>query len=156
CRGLADVEIDRRGYRTLPGRGRPRIVGDLRGRFGEAVLRVPGFITREHDGRRYLTLAGPAGLLVPVRDAAGRVVALLVRRDKDGDGSRYVYVSSARDGGPGPGAPAHVPLGVRVPAEVVRMTEGPIKADVAHALSGLPTIGCAGLSWRPALDVLRE
>jgi hypothetical protein len=155
-RGLSDAEIDRRGYGTLPGQGRAPLARELRERFGDAVLRVPGFVTRERDGRRYLTLAGSAGLLVPVRDMAERVVALLVRREGDG-AAKYVWVSSAKDGGPGPGAPVHVPLDVVGPAEVVRVTEGAIKADVAHALSGLPTIGLPGVSsWRPALPILRE
>jgi hypothetical protein len=96
-------------------------------------------------------------LLVPTRDAAGRVVALLVRRDDNSDGrGKYLYVSSAKHGGPGPGAPAHVPLGVAGPVEVVRVTEGALKADIATALSDIPTVGAAGLAWRPVLDVLRQ
>src|SRR5262249_50824438 len=155
-RGLPDPEIDRRDYRTLPAQGRARIVRELRERFGDAVLRVPGIVTRERDGRRYLTLAGPAGLVIPVRDAAGRVAALLVRRQADGPG-KYMWLSSRKDGGPGPGAPAHVPIGAAGPAEVVRVTEGALKADVAHALSGVPTIGLPGVStWRPALPILRD
>jgi hypothetical protein len=155
-RGLADAEIDRRGYRTLPGQGRARTLREMRERFGDVVLRVPGVVTRERDGRRYLTLAGPAGLLIPARDVASRVVALLVRREGDGP-AKYVWVSSTRDGGPGPGAPVHVPRGVAGPAEVVRVTEGALKADVAHALSGLPTVGLPGVTtWRPALPILRE
>jgi hypothetical protein len=155
-RGLDDPEIDRRGYRTLPPRGRARIVRELVERFTDSMLRVPGIVTREHAGRSYLTLAGPAGLLVPVRAAVGLVVALLVRREGEGSG-KYVWVSSAKDGGPGPGAPPHVPLGLTAPADVVRITEGAIKADVAAALSGLPTIGLPGAStWRPALPVLRQ
>jgi hypothetical protein len=46
-------------------------------------------------------------------------------------------------------------LGVTTPAEIVRITEGALKADVAFALSGLPTVGAAGLSWRPALGMAR-
>jgi hypothetical protein len=156
CRGLSDAEIDRRGYGTLPVQGRARVARGLRERWGDTVVRVPGIVARERDGRRYLTLAGAAGLLVPVRDTSGRVVALLVRRDDAGGGPRYVYLSSARDGGPGPGASAHVPRGVTAPCPCCRLTEGALKADVAHALSGLPTVGCAGLAWRPALAVLRE
>jgi hypothetical protein len=158
CRGLADDEIDRREYGTLPVQGRARVARTLRERWGDAVLRVPGVVTRESDGRRCLTLAGAAGLLVPVRDVAGRVVALLVRRDGDGgDGPRYLYLSSSRYGGSGPGAPVHVPRGARGPADVVRLTEGALKSDVALSLSGLPTIGLPGVaSWRPALPVLRE
>jgi hypothetical protein len=156
-RGLADAEIDRRGYGTLPVRGRAGLAHQLGDRFGHAVRSVPGlFFKQGEGGRLYLTLAGYPGLLVPVRDVAGRVVALLVRRDDAGDGPRYSYLSSTRHGGPGPGAPAHVPRGITAPAEVVRVTEGVLKGDVAHALSGLPTVGVPGVgSWRTALPALR-
>jgi hypothetical protein len=159
-RGLTDADIDRRGYRTLPVQGRHRIAADLRERFGAKVLSVPGIITKQGDRGSYLTIAGAAGLLVPVRDVAGRVVALMVRRDDDKEGdkaNRYSYVSSTKHGGPGPGAPVHVPLGVTGPCHMVRVTEGALKADVAHALSGLPTVGLSGAgTWRPVLPILGE
>ncbi len=158
-RGLPDAEIDHRLYRTLPIQGRARVARELRERFGDALLSVPGFIAKVGDsGRPYVTIAGAAGLLVPVRDAAGRIVALLVRRDDAGDGGKYSYLSSAKVGGPGPGSPPHVPLaplGVTPCWRTCRLTEGALKADIAYALSGLPTIGAAGLAWGPALDVAR-
>jgi hypothetical protein len=156
-RGLADEEIDRREYRSLSRQGRARLARDLRERLGDALLSVPGFILKPgNDGRPYVTIAGGAGLLIPVRDVAGRVAALQVRRDDLGDGPRYSWLSSAKHGGPGPGTPAHVPLGIRAPADVARLTEGALKADVAAALSGLPTVGAAGAgNWRPALDALK-
>jgi hypothetical protein len=155
-RGLPDVEIDSRAYATLPIRGRARIASDLRHRFADAVLRVPGIVAREREGRRYLSIAGAAGLVVPVRDPAGRIVALLVRRDAGGDGPRYSYLSSRNSGGPGPGAPVHFPKGTGSHADLVRVTEGALKADVAHALTGLPTLGLPGIgAWRPVLPLLR-
>jgi hypothetical protein len=155
-RGLSDAEIDRRGYRTLPVQGRARLAGELREQQGDGLLSVPGFVVKQGEsGRPYVTIAGAAGLLVPVRDTAGNVVALLVRRDDATRGPRYSYLSSAKCSGPGPGTPAHVPLGVTAPCPVCRLTEGALKADVAMALSGLPTIGAAGLAWRPALDILQ-
>lgn len=154
-RGLADVEIDRRTYRTLPIQGRAALARELRERFGDSVLRVPGIITRERDGRRYLTLAGAAGLLIPVRDMAGRIVALKIRRDES-DGGRYLFLSSAKHGGPGSGAPVHVPTGIQAPTEIVRLTEGELKADVAFVRTGLPTISTPGVSsWRACVPVLK-
>jgi hypothetical protein len=157
-RGLSEEEIGRRGYRSLPVQGRARLARELRDRLGDALLTVPGFMTKPGEGGQpYVTVAGAAGLLIPVRDPAGRIVALLVRRDDAGDGGgKYSYLSSIKHGGPGPGAPHHVPLGVASPCPTVRLTEGALKADLAFALSGVPTIGCAGLGWRPALDALCE
>lgn len=155
-RGLTDPEIDHRLYRTLPVEQRPRLARELRERFGDSLLRVPGMITRERDGRRYLTLAGAAGLLIPVRDIAGRIVALKIRRDESA-GGRYSFFSSAKFGGPGSGAPVHIPAGIQSPAEIVRITEGELKADIAFALTGLPTISMPGVSsWRACLQVLKS
>jgi hypothetical protein len=156
-RGLADDAIDRCGYRSLPVQGRAAIARQLAERFGDTLLRVPGFVVKENQGNRYVTIRGPAGLLVPCRNAGGRIVALKVRRDGTGPGPRYVYLSSNGYGGPGPGSPVHVPLGIQGPSSTVRLTEGELKADVAYALSGLPTIAVAGVSnWRPALVALKE
>jgi len=119
-------------------------------------MTVPGFITRPGDRGPYRTLAGPAGLLIPVRDPQGRIVALKIRRDEAGAGNRYCYLSSKRYGGPGPGAPVHCPLGVTA-AETVRLTEGELKADIATVLSGVPTIAAPGVTqWRPAVAVLQQ
>ncbi len=157
-RGLTDDEIGRRGYKSLPVHGRAALARALREQFGDSVLSIPGFIVKTGAGAKpYVTLAGAAGMLVPVRDAVGHVVALLSRRDEAAVSGKYSYLSSVKCGGPGPGAPVHVPLGVAAPAEIVRVTEGALKSDLALALSGLPTIGLPGVAaWRPALPMLRE
>src|SRR5262249_507080 len=82
-RGPGDDPVDRNGYRTLYIKGRAALARRLYEQFGEPLMTVPGFVVREGEGGRYLTLAGAAGLVVPVRDADGRVIALLVRRDAD-------------------------------------------------------------------------
>jgi hypothetical protein len=155
-RGLTDVWIDRAGYASLQGPGRARIARALVERFGaETCVGVPGCYVREEDGRRWWSIAGSAGILIPVRDVCGRIVALKVRRDAAGDGPRYLWVSSAKHGGPGPGQPVHVPLH-EGRGSLVRLTEGELKADVAFALSGLLTLGLPSVTcWRQALPVLR-
>lgn len=157
-RGLPDDAIDRACYRTLPGQGRPRIVRELCERFGDKLLRVPGFVVKESQTGRYLTLRGPVGLAVPCRDRTGRIVALKVRRDDAAESTpRYVYCSSTGQGGPGSGAPVHVPVGTPATAALVRLTEGELKADVVQVRTDLPTISVPGVTnWRPALPVLKE
>lgn len=160
---MSDGEIDRRGHRSYPFNGRDKIAQSAKllmrlKAAGYARENIPGYLPR-NDDRKAATLAGPEGLLIPCRDSAGRIVALKVRRDSTADGqSRYCYVSSAKHGGAGPGAPPHVSLGVAAPVDLVRLTEGELKSDVATALSGVPTIGAgAGVaSWRACLPVLRE
>lgn len=160
-RGLSDAEADRRGYRTLPAAGRPRIVRDLLGRFAaDDLAGVPGFrFVRGTDGRSWWTVAGSVGMLIPVRDLAGRIGAMQIRRDDGDDGPRYLWLSSRSHGGPGPGTPCHAPLPAvdgRHPA-IVRLTEGPLKGDVATALDPerILTVAVPGTpTWRAALPVL--
>jgi hypothetical protein len=109
----------------------------------------------EHGGRRWWSLAGAAGLLIPVRNLDGHIVTLKVRADVPGDGPKYSTVSSTKHGGPSPGAPVHVPLYEGTRGDIVRLTEGELKSDIATALSRLLTISLPGVAmWRKALPVL--
>jgi hypothetical protein len=159
-RGLDSAAIENGGYRSLLQRGRAEIARELLARFPQdLLLSVPGLQLHSRQNGQYLSFGGPTGLLVPVRDLAGRVVSLKVRRDAQDNGPKYLYISSAACGGPGPGAPVHVPLsaGRHGPRDTVRVTEGELKADVATHLSGILTISVPGVSaWRGVVPVLAE
>jgi hypothetical protein len=165
ARGLSDDDIERGKFATLPTEDRGKIAmavlalvkadgikaGQLRG--------VPGFIKRDDVP---LALAGRAGLLIPVMDAAGTIGGMVLRPDKpalDPQGKplgKYVWLTSSTCGGPGAVCSAHVSPGVSLPIETVRLTEGPLKAAVAQSKSGLPTIGLPGVgSWRLGLLALK-
>ena len=131
-------------------------------RFDDDTLAtVPGFYRKKDPARGagYWSIAA-SGLLVPVRDTAGRIVAFQVRLDDvQPGGSRYIWLSSTRHGGPGPGTPPHVPLHDGATREVVRVTEGPLKASIATMLDpdGILTVGFAGVdTWPTILPVLQE
>lgn len=145
-RGLSDSEIDGRKYGTMP-QDRWRVVQELSNRFGSSIAGVPGFFTR--DGK--IMLGGSCGMLVPIRDVAGRIVALLIRLDDFQGSGKYRYLSSLSHGGNGPGAPIHVPAAMPELCETVRVTEGALKADIAFVLTGVPTVGLPGLSGLPKL-----
>jgi P4 family phage/plasmid primase-like protien len=145
------------GYRTIP-RRRGALVRELIDAGLEADLgSVPGFYIKEQDGRRWWSLAGASGMLIPVRDAEGKVQALTVRADEPRPGcGKYTYLSSKKHNGSGPGAPIHVPVAPRG-QELVRITEGVLKADVVTELSGMLTLGVPGVAnWRGSLRVLRQ
>jgi len=155
-RGLSDQAIEAGLYRTLPENTHDvalRVFLQLAQTFDQ----IPGLLRRGGAVR----VNSKPGLLIPVRDVAGLIVALKVRRDvvKD-DESRYVYMSSRtrkNPGAPSPGSPAHVPAGISGPCNLVRITEGELKADVATQLSGIPTISFPGVSsWRSILPVLEK
>lgn len=157
--GLSRLQARR--YRTLPGGAAQRpIVDALLQRFGrETLLAVPGFI--ERDGQ--ISIAGQ-GIILPVRDLAGRIVAVDVRRAAPKRNEpRYYKLSSARAGGPGPGTPAHLALPAgfdlddwRARGGVVYITEGIKKADVAADALLLPVISIAGISTHAQARSLLE
>ena len=117
-RGLNDEEINLRGYKTLTKETkRSEIAKNLVARFdAETCKKVPGIFLKQGNRNAYWTLAGAAGIIIPVRDMQGRVVALKSRLDSPGkDGPKYTYITSAkRDGaaqdGPGPMPTVHLPV----------------------------------------------
>lgn len=113
---------------------------------------VPGFY---RAGERW-RVAGPAGLLIPVRDALGRVLGCQIRPEQGGHG-KYVWLSGARyPGGVSSGAPCHVAL-TKGSTRRAWVTEGPLKADFAALRLGQPVIGVAGATnWRSALGAIEK
>src|SRR6266700_1647691 len=81
-RGLSDREIIRRGYRSLPTHNRATRARQLVEDFGADVCaKIPGLYLAERGSQQWWSLAGRPGLLIPVRDCNGRIVALKVRAD---------------------------------------------------------------------------
>src|SRR5262249_3496136 len=120
----------------------------LQEEFGDALLTVPGFQV-ERGAITSVTVG--SGILVPVRDTRGRILAFQVRRD-EGGGRKYLWCSAGETSS---GRLAPVPLGV-VPGDVVRVTEGPLKADLAFVLDRTATIAVPGVAnWSTALPVLQ-
>jgi hypothetical protein len=136
-RQLSPEAIQARAYRSW-GQGerllRSRLAQTLYERFGGQVLDVPGFLLREQR-RSYLSLGGPPGILLPVRDVDGRVIAHQIRTDDPRKSGKYVWLSSSSRGGPGPGSPMHVSRAL-LPTSSWRvwLTEGILKADICSGL----------------------
>jgi hypothetical protein len=158
ARGLSNKEIIQRGYRTWPWKGRAALARGLVERFGTHVCRqVPGLYLRRQDGCRWWSVAGAPGLAIPLRDRLGRILGVKVRSDDANADQKYTTVSSTKYGGPGPGAPVHVPHHAGLSLEVIRVTEGELKADVATVLTRILTLSIPGVSaWRAAIPVLQQ
>ena len=155
-RGLTEAVIWAGLYKSHPGPGRRELARRLFERFGDKLLSVPGFAWTGDKTRRVLTINGLEGTLVPVRNLEGLIVALKIRRDGEGSGPKYTFLTGAKSGGVSPGAPPHAPLGTPLGAETVRITEGELKADGAFLLSGLPTLSFPGAnSWHAVLPMLK-
>ena len=149
-RQLSLESIQARGYQSW-GQGdrllRSRLAETLYDLFGGVVLDVPGFLLREQS-RTYLTLGGPPGLLIPVRNPENQIVAHQIRTDRPGDSGKYVWLSSTSRGGPGPGSPIHVsrPLpSFQKAGGRFWLTEGPLKADIASERLGEVVLALPGV-----------
>lgn len=167
-RGLNNTVIDKVGYGSLHWGGRMWVASQLL--FREHRLDgVPGFGhgIKDHSWR----LFGPPGILIPVIDLEGRIVAMQVRTDDTEQPpsgrqvlhthNRYRWISSPDSsrciGGASSGAPCHVAGRHHLSREyhALWITEGPLKADVASHLLNTPFLGVAGVSnWRKALPIL--
>lgn len=116
----------------------------------EVLARVPGF---DSSGR--LLTRYPA-ILIPCRDAEGRIVAIKQRLTGASKSGRMRLLSSAPVGGPHAISTVHVPYGVGGKLhQTVWVTEGERKADVVWSRLGHPVVALPGASqWRSLVSVL--
>ncbi|WP_320952268.1 DNA primase [Hungatella effluvii] len=133
-RGFSEEEIRKNGYKSTPVFGFRSLTERLI-KAGCTVEGVPGFY-QEEDGTWSLRFKRScAGFLIPVRSIEGFIVGMQIRLDRPFDHTKYIWLSSVNDNmGAGSGSPVHF---VGNPEdEIVFMTEGPLKGDLSHFLSG--------------------
>ena len=114
---------------------------------------VPGF----YKNQSQWTLKIPGrGILIPVRDIQGQIQGLQVRLDNV-EKRKFRWLSS-NGLEEGCGAKTWVHLAGE-PRPLVLLTEGPMKADVIHFLTGQTVLAVAGVNslsqLRPVLEELR-
>ncbi len=160
-RGLTDEEIDRLGFRSTPPFCLCRSLTERLINLGYTVRGVPGFY--EKDGNWTVNFGSyTAGILLPAKDTGGRIIGFQIRldaplRDRDGkSGTKYVWFSSAgKQSGCSPGSPVHL-IG-DAHAGTVYVTEGILKADIVHCITGRTFAAIAGANNLSSLDgVFRE
>lgn len=157
-RGLTDEQIAARGYKSTP----PfYMCQPLTARLiaqGYTVRGVPGFYQR--NGQWTVNFNSlTSGILIPARGLDGRVHGCQIRLDvplkADGEktGAKYLWFSSgSKPMGTSSGSPVHF---VGDPfARVVYVTEGLLKADVAHYLMNRTFVAIAGANNTAPLDML--
>lgn len=143
-RRMTPLEVAAAQYRTLP--PQEEIRQYIAGRVAEIVDPggIPGFFRCEGSW----SLAGPPGLMIPVRDWEGRVRGFQIRTDRGKQ--KYVWFSSSNPekypGGAKVRVTCHV-AGLR--KERVWITEGPLKADIAAKFLNETVIAVPGVAlWR--------
>jgi AAA domain/Domain of unknown function (DUF3854) len=138
-------------YKSLSLQGAIYAIKELRLRFNaDEILSVPGFI-KDFTGN--IRPVRDTGLMIPVRNEKGQIIAIQLRtEDEDG---KYKWFSASENS---VGSPVHVPLACQGRSmDTIRITEGPLKADLTCELSTMPipTIGIASVStWKSVLPVL--
>lgn len=147
-RGLSEEEIERLGYKTTPLIGMATIASQLQSE-GLYLAGVPGFY-RDENGV-WTFAKEKRGILIPVRDRHGRIQGLQIRRDNV-TRRKFRWVSSVEktDGCRAEGW-IHLSGPVR---KTILLTEGPMKADVIHALTGLTVLAVPGVNALTQLEAV--
>jgi hypothetical protein len=152
-RGLSWEETAKNLYKSLPEKPEQRweICKELI-KEGYNLKGIPGFYQREKDGERYWDFVDYRGFLIPVKDVQGRIQGFQIRLDEEEKGRKYVWFSSR---GKPNGTPAHAWQGVHGgPSKIVIVTEGPLKADVAHYLSHFTFVSVPGVTAIKGIEVV--
>ncbi len=152
-RGLSDSQIAQQCYRSFPRHPLIRRAAFEAAKAAGAWERVPGIAT--------FASKVTSGILIPIFDTAGRAVRIRLRLDKPpidpktGKAQgRYRWLSA---GDIQCEWPAHTPIGIIGPCDVVRASEGEFKAAIATYKTGIPTIAFAGVAtWRTILEPIAQ
>ncbi len=162
-RGFSEQSIKFAEYRSTPAFGFDKITKALIEK-GCVIQGVPGFFEKK-DGNWTMNFKSVcSGILIPVRTISGLIQAFQIRLDKPfvdnkGKETKYIWFSSVdEEKGVSSGGPAHF---VGNPCDkTVFVTEGPLKADAAHSMSGRTFIAVAGAgnvnSLREPFELLKH
>ena len=148
-RGLTEEQITRYMYRSTPAFGYRRIVSNML-EMGCTLEGVPGFY-KTKDGAWTLNCNPKyTGFFVPVVSVNGLVQGCQIRLDKPFSDAKYIWFSSTgKNCGTPSGSPVHC-VGDPCAADVY-VTEGALKATIAHCLSGKTFVAVAGAGQFNAL-----
>lgn len=139
-RGLTDDNIEKYGYKTTPAFGMERIANKLQSE-GLYLSGVPGFYRTEQDAWTFVSDC--RGILIPVRDIQGRIQGLQIRRDNVKKRKFRWFSSTDRRDGCRAESWTHLAGNVR---GKILLTEGPMKADVIYALTGVSVLAVPGVN----------
>ncbi len=146
-RGLAETDIERLGYKTTPIVGMAQIAKQLQAE-GLYLAGIPGFYRDDNGSRTFIH--EKRGILIPARNMCGRIQGLQIRRDNV-QKRKFRWVSSTEmNDGCKAESWTHLVGPVR---PMLVLTEGPMKADVINALTGLTVLAVPGVNALTQLEV---
>ena len=153
-RGLSEEQIRINMYRSVP-----------RGEYDHIVYRlleqnlnligVPGFYVSDEGEIKINLHQCTIGFFVPVFDECGYIQGMQIRLDSPFESKRkYIWLSSSeKNGGCSSGSPVQI-SGNIFDSEVIYVTEGPLKGQIAHHLCGKTFLAVAGVNQQKELDSL--
>lgn len=139
-RGLTDEQIRTFGYKTMPVVGFSALAKQLQAE-GYYLGGVPGFYHTKEGAWTFVQER--RGILIPARDQDGKIQGLQIRLDKIKKGKfRWISSIGKPDGCKAEGW-THM---IGNPKPTVLLTEGPLKADVIHYITGQTVIAVPGVN----------
>ena len=139
-RGLTDEQIRTFGYKTMPVVGFSALAKQLQSE-GYYLGGVPGFYHTKNGAWTFVQER--RGILIPARDQDGKIQGLQIRLDKIKKGKfRWISSIGKQDGCKAEGW-THM---IGNPKPTVLLTEGPLKADVIHYITGQTVIAVPGVN----------
>ena len=161
-RGLTDNDIDSFGFKSTPTSRLCRTLTQRLINQGCRVQGVPGFYVNDYGKWTVKFYTRTSGILIPLRGVNGLLHGLQIRLDHpirdendppDKQGAKYLpLTSTGKNQGVSSGCPIHF---VGSPhARVVYVTEGALKADIVHALTGRTFVATIGANNPNGLDEL--
>ena len=146
-RGLTDKQISHYGFKTVPTHREQhrKILSHLL--LNEYTLKgVPGFFVDKLGNWNFNLFRFAEGFLIPMVNTKGKCLGLQVRLDNPPkDKGKYIWFSSSyKDSGVSSGSPYHITNAPKT--DTLFLTEGGLKADIAHSLSGETFMAVAGVT----------
>lgn len=161
-RGLTDSQIDSFGFRSTPPGFLCRSLAERLLKQGCILEGVPGFYLHEKGYWTVRFSRRASGILIPAVSIDGLIKGMQILldtpfRDRDDPpekaGTKYIWLSSAsKNRGVTSGSPVHFagdPF-----SRTVYVTEGLLKADIAHCLTGRTFVAVAGANNVKPLEPL--
>lgn len=152
-RGLTGKNIAHYGFKSTPSCDKQNsIISDLI-KKGYTLKGVPGFYLDNNNWRIDIS-DWNQGFFVPMCNLKNQCLGLQIRLDKPTEKQKYVWLSSKRKkGGCGRTSVPHITNTFDI-GESVYITEGGLKADIAHCISKGTFVAIAGVSQFSVLPLL--
>lgn len=143
-RGLTDEQIEHYELKSTPAFGFDQLAQRLID-SGCTLKGVPGFYINDNGKWTASFSSRCSGILVPYRNLEGQIQSMQIRLDRPFPDGKYIWFSSVeKEEGVSSGSPVHF---VGDPAaKYIYITEGGLKATIAHAISGKTFLAIAGTS----------